>query len=266
MAANRLGLAGSALTAAILLTLASLTQTRAQVVGGQPIDISEAPWQVELVVEANGKSEICGGSLIAPRWVLTAAHCFSSPTGHMHTEARLGAADIRSAGPMVTTDRVIIHHAYDKTTLANDIALVRLAAPVSGVAIALAHDDRALIPGAVLEVTGWGAPHEGGNLASNLMRARVPLVANTACNAASSYADQIKPSMLCAGFIQGGVDACQGDSGGPIVLRQSGKPPLLVGIVSFGIGCARPQKFGVYTRVSAFADWIAVKSGVRSAP
>lgn len=231
--------------AVTLVALGIPSEARAQIVGGRPIDIRDAPWQVELVIESDGRREICGGSLIAPRWVLTAAHCFVGTNGIDRTQARFGVTDIRSVGPMVVRDRVITHPAYDKSALANDIAIVHLTAQAPGTVIALLHDDRVLKSAVALEVTGWGATQEGGGIASSLMSARVPLVSNTVCNATASYSGQVKPSMLCAGFVQGGIDACQGDSGGPLVLRQSGKPPLLVGIVSFGIGCARPQKYSV---------------------
>ena len=107
----------------------------------------------------------------------------------------------------------------------------------------------------VLEVTGWGATAEGGTISSRLMKASVPYVRNKACNSNQAYRGRIRRGMMCAGRTDGGVDACQGDSGGPLVWR-SGSRPILVGIVSFGEGCARKLKYGVYTRVSHYRDWI----------
>jgi secreted trypsin-like serine protease len=103
-------------------------------------------------------------------------------------------------------------------------------------------------------VTGWGRIKEGGAPAHRLLIAPVPYVANDVCNRPESYHGTIKPSMLCAGGK--GKDACQGDSGGPLVLRTE-DGPILIGVVSFGDGCARALKYGVYTRVSSFRSWIS---------
>jgi secreted trypsin-like serine protease len=81
-------------------------------------------------------------------------------------------------------------------------------------------------------------------------------VPNDRCNNAASYNNRILPTMLCAGRARGGIDACQGDSGGPLIRGGEPGDAVLVGIVSFGDGCARPNKFGVYTRVSSYRGWI----------
>jgi trypsin len=113
-----------------------------------------------------------------------------------------------------------------------------------------------LKPCQVLEVTGWGAIKEDGPAAKTLQLAEVPLVDNATCNAKGAYAGRIKASMMCAGLRDGGVDSCQGDSGGPLVLRGL-DGPVLVGVVSWGDGCARKLRYGVYTRVDTYSGWIA---------
>ena len=90
---------------------------------------------------------------------------------------------------------------------------------------------------------------------TDLLKASVPYTDTSTCNEAAAYNGRIGPGMMCAGFKEGGVNSCQGDSGGPLVWRTA-EGPVLVGIVSFGEGCARKLKYGVYTRVSAFGDWI----------
>src|SRR5262249_38683933 len=112
-----------------------------------------------------------------------------------------------------------------------------------------------------LEVTGWGRTYEGGATSSDLMKATVPYVDSAVCNEPSAYNGSILPGMMCAGLHEGGVDACQGDRGGPLVFRHA-DGRLLVGVVSWGEGCARRLKYGIYTRVTTYRDWItAVVTG-----
>ena len=137
----------------------------------------------------------------------------------------------------------------------NDIALVKLASLPNGREIDLAESGTKIPLSQKLEVTGWGATAEGGDSSQNLLMAEVPYVENDACNARDAYDGRILPGMICAGERDGGKDSCQGDSGGPLVWRtQAG--PMLVGVVSFGEGCARQLKYGIYTRVSAYRKWI----------
>ena len=139
----------------------------------------------------------------------------------------------------------------------NDLALVKLSGGVAGDIIPLAQGGEALPPCQMLEVTGWGAIKEEDEYDNGILqKAEVPLVDNATCNAKDAYDGAIKPGMMCAGYREGGIDPCQGDSGGPLVLR--GKDgPVLVGVVSWGEGCARKLRYGVYTRVDAYSGWIA---------
>ena len=105
-----------------------------------------------------------------------------------------------------------------------------------------------------LEVTGWGKTEEG-TLSATLCKTTVPYVTNAECNTPGSYDGAIRTGMLCAGFREGGTDACGGDSGGPLVWH-SPSGTILAGVVSWGVGCAQANKYGVYTRVSAYRDWI----------
>lgn len=139
----------------------------------------------------------------------------------------------------------------------NDIALVKLKAPAPGQSVALAARAFQLSPCEELSLTGWGrtADKLTAPISPVLRVGKVPLVSNETCNKPDSYAGSVTEAMLCAGFDEGGVDACQGDSGGPLVF-EGGREPVLVGVVSFGEGCAKKRKYGVYTRVSSFRDWI----------
>jgi trypsin len=226
-----------------------------RIVGGEKTDIKDHPWQVALDIKINGKTYLCGGSLIADRWVLTAAHCFKRSTRPEEVRTKAGATNYVTDGVWSDVQMVVIHEGYDSTTQEHDIALVRLRHPPSGRVIPLAMASMNLTGGTPLEVTGWGATSEGGEASRILMRARVPYAENTTCNVTGAYDGRIKPGMMCAGHLDGGIDSCQGDSGGPLVWRTTDGPNL-VGVVSWGEGCARKLKYGVYTRVSSYVDWI----------
>ena len=138
----------------------------------------------------------------------------------------------------------------------NDIALVKLKTKPAGNTKVISRGSPTIPVGEPLEVTGWGAITESGQVSKLLLKATVPYVDNTTCNEPASYNGRVPPKMMCAGRREGGVDSCQGDSGGPLVWKTS-ESSVLVGVVSFGEGCARKLKYGVYTRVSAYLDWIA---------
>jgi secreted trypsin-like serine protease len=225
-----------------------------RIVGGEPTKIAEHPWQVALKIVRLEGAYLCGGSIIAQKWILTAAHCFSLDNKAGDVRLKAGFTNLNE-GAWVDIERLVIHENYNGTTHANDIALIKLMLAANGKVIPLTDAAGRLVSGEPLEVTGWGTTSEGGDTSRNLLKATVPYVDNKARNAASAYDGQILPSMMCAGRSEGGVDSCQGDSGGPLVWR-SPDGPVLVGVVSFGEGCARKLKYGVYTRVSTYRDWI----------
>jgi secreted trypsin-like serine protease len=226
-----------------------------RIVGGEKTDIKQHPWQVALNIRVADRIYLCGGSIIADRWVLTAAHCFNRSTHPKKVRAKTAVNNYQTQGVWADIDRIVIHEAYDSGTHEHDIALIRLSSPPRGAVIPLVAPDKSIPVGQPLEVTGWGATTEGGDGSRLLLKATVPLTDNDTCNGPSAYAGAIKAGMLCAGYRDGGVDSCQGDSGGPLVWRSS-HGPVLVGVVSWGEGCARTLKYGVYTRVSRYADLV----------
>lgn len=226
-----------------------------RIVGGEKTNILQHPWQVALNIRLDGQTAFCGGSIIADRWVLTAAHCFKRSTKSSEVRAKAGATDYMASGVWSDVERIVIHEGYDPKTQENDIALIKLRTRSRGKVIPLVNGNQSFSSGQPFEVTGWGATSESGDASHILMKANVPYVDNATCNAPDAYEGVIKPGMMCAGYREGGIDSCQGDSGGPLVWRTE-DGPVLVGVVSWGEGCARKLKYGAYTRVTNYADWI----------
>uniref|UniRef100_A0A8C1GK67 Peptidase S1 domain-containing protein n=1 Tax=Cyprinus carpio TaxID=7962 RepID=A0A8C1GK67_CYPCA len=218
---------------------------RAKIVGGTDAQAGSWPWQVSLQMERYG--HVCGASLVASRWLVSAAHCFIQ--AHALLFGVTATRQIR---------RIVLHSQYDQFTSDYDIALLELSAPVFFnelvQPVCIPASSHAFTSGTSCFVTGWGVLSEEGELATLLQEATVNIISHNTCN--KMYDDAVTPRMLCAGNIQGGVDACQGDSGGPLVCLERGRRWFLAGIVSWGEGCARQNRPGVYTRVIKFTDWI----------
>ncbi len=232
------------------------------IVGGQPAEQGEWGWQV-LVRPGN---YLCGGSLVAAEWVLTAAHCVFDNNGELMaaeairvTVGETHRGKLEGTEQLLNVSEIFAHEAYEKHSNNNDIALLHLATPAqlnNAVAIVplLTNEHAGLVAEGVLAtVTGWGTTEEGGNSSSALMEVSVPVVGNELCN--RSYGI-ITDNMICGGYQEGGKDSCQGDSGGPLVVADENGNWYLAGVVSFGYGCARADFYGVYTRVSQYVSWI----------
>lgn len=211
--------------------------------------------------EANYQAQICGASLIAPNWVLTAAHCVVDSTTGVTIQPSVlttlvGTSDLLSGGNRISIKRIIVHPNYSNITTDSDLALLELVSSTSVPTIGFADVD---IPtGTLATVVGWGALDSAVSIfPSSLYEVDVPIVNRATCDAVynSSGSTLFTGNMICAGYAAGGKDTCQADSGGPLMDFYKGNL-VQVGITSWGVGCAQPGLYGVYTRLNNFKGWI----------
>ncbi|XP_034365387.1 transmembrane protease serine 11D [Arvicanthis niloticus] len=233
-----------------------ITLSEERIIGGTQAETGDWPWQVSLQLN---NVHHCGGTLISNSWVLTAAHCFRSYSNPQEWTATFGVSTI-SPRLRMRVRAIVAHDGYSSATRDNDIAVVQLERPVTFTRnihrVCLPAATQSIVPGSVAYVTGWGSLTYGGNTVANLQQGEVRIISSEECNEPAGYGGSVLPGMLCAGLPSGAVDACQGDSGGPLVQEDSRRLWFVVGIVSWGYQCGLPNKPGVYTRVTAYRDWI----------
>jgi secreted trypsin-like serine protease len=255
---RRLSIALATASAALALTA---TPSMA-IVGGHDAAAGAYPSVAEVHL---GKSFLCTGTLIAPDWVMTAGHCGSITGSAVATPIafppalidvyigsnRAGQGELVGVSPAIVSPDYIATQGYDVTLLK-----LSRAASSAPTLVAGAGETSAWAPGSLETIVGWGATSEGGDTPDTLQEAQVPVTTDAYC--AGAYSEFDARTMLCAGYPEGGVDTCQGDSGGPMFGTTAAGVRRLVGATSFGEGCARPGKPGVYARVAdtTLREWI----------
>lgn len=236
-----------------------------EIVGGVNTTIDQNPWQVALTTAA--AFQFCGGSIINANWVLTAQHCVFGGDADMRVVAGITNKSLQSSGQIRTINGIYAFPGYTDATVGKDVALVHLATPLDlsganakaiGLVTPAETTAGATNPGVISRVTGWGTLSSGGTTPNILQTVDIPLVSNA--DASSDYGQTITADQLAAGVRGvGGKDSCQGDSGGPLSVSVGGVRKL-AGVVSWGEGCALPDKPGLYARVSSFQTWIAARA------
>lgn len=238
-----------------------LLAVRPRIIGGEPAPVGIYPWiaSIGLAGVATRDGHFCGGAFIAPDWVITAAHCvYKEAANKIQVLGNTNA--LSEGGTIYPVDRIVIHEKYDADTSDYDVALLHLSKRFTARTLpplTPANAERLAAPGGLGVVAGWGMTAEGTEVANALRHVTVQIHSNKVCNGLASYSGAVTDQMLCAGFAEGGKDSCQGDSGGPLMVSDRTGSFYQAGVVSWGEGCGRLNKFGVYTRVSTIQPWIA---------
>ncbi|XP_052891799.1 trypsin-2-like [Anopheles moucheti] len=231
-----------------------------RIVNGSTAIINDYPFMVSVQRwSQDAKTHICGGSFISEQWILTAGHCVDDDEFSRGGIVRVESSFHASGGIFLKIERTVLHEriAYGTRGIDYDFGLIKLAAKFErAVPVHMVASKRRFYPGELCTIIGWGLTKNTGDR-EQLRMVKVPIVARQDCSEGYAEIDTITRRMLCAGYAGGGQDACEGDSGGPLICRG-----IQVGITSWGVGCAKPKRYGVYSSIANQRDWIRKHTGV----
>ncbi|XP_068148189.1 trypsin delta [Drosophila tropicalis] len=219
-----------------------------RIVGGQDADIRDYPHQISMRYNGNHR---CGGSILTKNIIVSAAHCVNTLTGPSNLTIVAGSTTLSEKNQEFPVIKFIVHSSYRVYNNDYDVALLivngdfEFSEYIQPIQLAQERPEH----GAIVTVTGWGTLEEGGYIPNILQQVDVNVVDNSECK--STYSILLTSRMMCAAVTEGGKDACQGDSGGPLIYNNE-----LLGIVSWGYGCARESVPGVYASVPELRNWI----------
>ncbi|XP_026582069.1 coagulation factor XII isoform X2 [Pseudonaja textilis] len=246
------------------LRFTKVISSRSRIVGGMVALPGAHPYLAALYIG----EQFCGGSLIDSCWILTAAHCLEFMPDVSRISVVLGQIFYNTStdgSVKFQVQKYQLHENYSQITKEHDIALVQLEEKSPGHCIGFSNSISPIcLPGSLetddnnghCQIAGWGHMYEGADKFSvYLQEADVPIIPHEQCHSPEVHGSQITQHMLCAGYLEGRIDACQGDSGGPLVCEEQGKATIR-GIVSWSTGCAQRNKPGVYTNVARYLSWI----------
>lgn len=234
-----------------------------KIVGGERGSISDFPWLAVIRVRGT-QTAMCGASILSSHWLVSAAHCFISEDkigdffkdDPKDFEVLSMTDDLRSPAQVTAIELVVFpsgEEAYRPKAMHNDIILVKVRDRLLGQAISLPPAGHTDFVGLPANVSGFGALREDGKSPMLLQFVQVMVLNDSKCRVYKHYESRVN---LCAGDMEGRKDSCQGDSGGPLVVTGGSSGHTLIGIVSYGRGCARKGFPGVYTRVSSYIPFI----------
>jgi hypothetical protein len=241
-----------------------------RIINGTPAAEGSWPWMAALISAGSNPADpawgqFCGASLIAPRYVVTAAHCaeyFTDAPEGLEVVVGVTRLSDSATGTRVGVEGIILHPKYDPLLLLNDIALIKLAAPVPGTVLPMVGpgDEDLWKGGTLATIIGWGSVDpEFGVYPDVLQEAQIPIQSDSVC--VENLGRFFNPtSMLCAGKLassataEDAVDSCYGDSGSPLMVPSAGGWKL-AGITSWGFECGSARRYGAYTRVAALSAW-----------
>ncbi|MGW3731023.1 S1 family peptidase [Streptomyces sp. F001] len=245
--------AAAAAAATALLTAPAAVAAPQPIVGGTTTTTTAYPFMMQ-ITDAS-QDQFCGGTLVSPTKVVTAAHCM---VGETTSSVRVVGGRTYLNGTNGTVSRVSkiwIHPSYTDVTNGDDVAVLTLSTsmPYTTAPYVSSSQTSVYAAGTTARILGWGTTSSGGSSSNQLRTATVPTVSDSSC--AGSYgSDFVASDMVCAGYTSGGVDTCQGDSGGPLLI--GGR---LAGITSWGEGCAAAGYPGIYTRLTTFSSLVTAQ-------